>query len=55
MPIVELEEFTSLIDFIVRKNYHLNSNCFYPFRNNSDEKMIFKHFNVKDKHYFTFS
>jgi hypothetical protein len=36
MPIVELEEFTSQIDYIVKKNSHQNLNFSYQFRNNND-------------------
>jgi hypothetical protein len=39
MPIVELEEYTFLIDSIVKKNSQTNSNCFYQFKKkiNNDE------------------
>lgn len=42
MLIVELEEFTLAIVFIVKKNYHLNSSYSYPFKN-------------KDEHYYIYS
>ena len=55
MQIAELEEFTSRIDFILKRNYHQNLNYFYliKFRflffnifffyrnNNSNEKLLF--------------
>ncbi len=42
MLIAELEEFTSQIDYIVKKNYHQNSNYSYQFKNNNDN--YFKYF-----------
>ena len=43
MLIVELEEFISVIDFIVRKNYLMNSNYSYlSKRNRCDYNYIIK-------------
>jgi hypothetical protein len=36
MQIVELEEYISLIVSTVKRNFPLNSNYFYPSRNNND-------------------
>lgn len=37
MRIAESEEFIFQIDFTVRNNYHLSSNCFYQFRNSNEQ------------------
>ncbi len=36
MLTVELEESISLIDYIVKNNYHLNSNYSYLYKNNNE-------------------
>lgn len=36
MLIVELEEYISLIDYIVKNNFHQSLNFFYLFKNNND-------------------
>ena len=46
MQIAELEESTSLIDYILKKSYQMNSNYFYQFKKNRCEHLFYNFIHI---------